>query len=150
MGYSFMANPRSSLRSASPIMRCRTRFCSAVKMGLRPRGLLPLEGFFGAFRAFRAMPIMLSYATTIHKSQGSEYPAVVIPIHTQHYVLLQRNLLYTAITRGRKLVVLVGVKRAIAMAAKRYQAKRRVTLLKARLERLIDGKEGGRNADGMA
>jgi exodeoxyribonuclease V alpha subunit len=49
----------------------------------------------------------LSYAITVHKSQGSEYPVVVLPIHTQHYLMLQRNLLYTAITRSRKLVVLV-------------------------------------------
>ena len=60
--------------------------------------------------------IMLAYAASIHKSQGCEYPAVVIPIVTQHYMLLQRNLLYTAITRGRELVVLVGRKKAIGLA----------------------------------
>jgi exodeoxyribonuclease V alpha subunit len=52
-----------------------------------------------------------AYAATIHKSQGSEYPAVVIPVTTQHYVMLQRNLLYTGVTRGKKLVVLVGQKK---------------------------------------
>ena len=52
--------------------------------------------------------LSLAYALTIHKAQGSEYPAVVIPLHTQHYLMLQRNLLYTGITRGKKLVVLVG------------------------------------------
>ena len=52
--------------------------------------------------------IVLAYATTIHKSQGSEYPAVVIPVVTQHYTMLQRNLLYTGMTRGKQLVVLVG------------------------------------------
>ena len=57
--------------------------------------------------------LTLAYAVTVHKSQGSEYPAVIIPVHTQHFVMLQRNLLYTAITRGRKLVVLVGSKKAI-------------------------------------
>src|SRR5262249_573940 len=52
--------------------------------------------------------LALAYAATVHKSQGSEYPAVVVPVHTQHYVMLQRNLLYTAVTRGKRLVVLVG------------------------------------------
>jgi exodeoxyribonuclease V alpha subunit len=55
--------------------------------------------------------LVLTYATTVHKSQGSEYPAVVIPVMTQHYAMLQRNLLYTDVTRGKKLVVLVGQKK---------------------------------------
>jgi exodeoxyribonuclease V alpha subunit len=59
-----------------------------------------------------------AYAATIHKSQGSEYPAVVIPVMTQHYAMLQRNLLYTGITRGKKLVVLVGQKKAVAIAVR--------------------------------
>ncbi len=66
-----------------------------------------------------------AYATTIHKSQGSEYPAVVIPIVTQHYVMLQRNLLYTGITRGRKLVVLVGQAKAVAVAVRTVSGRRR-------------------------
>jgi exodeoxyribonuclease V alpha subunit len=78
--------------------------------------------------------LILSYAVTVHKSQGTEYPAVVIPIHTQHYALLRRNLLYTAITRGRKLVVLVGTQKAVAIAVKRMDSRRRVTLLKERLK----------------
>lgn len=60
--------------------------------------------------------LVLAYATTIHKAQGSEYPAVVIPVTTQHYTMLQRNLIYTALTRGRRLVVLVGQRRALAIA----------------------------------
>ena len=56
---------------------------------------------------------------TIHKAQGSEYPAVVIPLHTQHFLMLQRNLLYTGITRGKKLVVLVGSRKALEMAVQR-------------------------------
>jgi exodeoxyribonuclease V alpha subunit len=59
-----------------------------------------------------------AYAATIHKSQGSEYPAVVIPVMTQHYAMLQRNLLYTGVTRGKKLVVLVGQPKAVAIAVK--------------------------------
>ncbi len=77
--------------------------------------------------------LSLAYALTIHKSQGSEYPAVVIPLHTQHYLLLQRNLLYTGITRGRKLVVLVGSRKALALAVQRQDTRRRFTLLEARL-----------------
>jgi len=77
--------------------------------------------------------LVLCYATTIHKSQGSEYPVVVIPISTQHYMMLKRNLIYTGITRGKKLVVLVGQKRALAMAVKGKQVERRWSKLKERL-----------------
>jgi exodeoxyribonuclease V alpha subunit len=66
-----------------------------------------------------------AYAATIHKSQGSEYPAVVIPVLTQHYPMLQRNLLYTAITRGKQLVVLVGQKKAVAIAVRNVSGRRR-------------------------
>ena len=66
-----------------------------------------------------------AYAATIHKSQGSEYPAVVIPLMTQHYTMLQRNLLYTGITRGKRLVVLVGQKKAIAIAVRNVSGRRR-------------------------
>lgn len=77
----------------------------------------------------RLEDIKLAYAMTIHKSQGSEAPAVVIPVTTQHFVMLQRNLLYTGITRGKQLVVLVGQARAIAIAVKNDQALRRVSRL---------------------
>ncbi|MBF0336528.1 MAG: ATP-dependent RecD-like DNA helicase [Nitrospirae bacterium] len=77
--------------------------------------------------------IVLAYAISIHKAQGSEYPAVVIPIHTQQFIMLQRNLLYTAITRARRLVVLVGSKRAIAIAVTNNKTKKRYTYLKNRL-----------------
>jgi len=66
-----------------------------------------------------------AYATTIHKSQGSEYPAVVIPVLMQHYMMLQRNLLYTGVTRGKKLVVFVGQKKAIALAVRNASSRRR-------------------------
>jgi exodeoxyribonuclease V alpha subunit len=66
-----------------------------------------------------------AYAATIHKSQGSEYPAVVIPVLTQHYAMLQRNLLYTGMTRGKRLVVLVGQKKAVAIAVKNVSGRRR-------------------------
>jgi exodeoxyribonuclease V alpha subunit len=66
-----------------------------------------------------------AYAATIHKSQGSEYPAVVIPVMTQHYAMLQRNLIYTGVTRGKKLVVLVGQKKAVAIAVKNVSGRQR-------------------------
>ncbi len=75
-----------------------------------------------------------AYAATIHKSQGSEYPAVVIPVMTQHYTMLQRNLLYTGVTRGKRLVVLVGQKRAIAIAVRNVSGRRRWSKLKEWLE----------------
>jgi exodeoxyribonuclease V alpha subunit len=77
--------------------------------------------------------LVLAYACSIHKSQGSEYPCVVIPLHTQHYVMLQRNLLYTGLTRGKRLVVLVGSKRALALAVKNNAIEERCTRLAERL-----------------
>lgn len=77
--------------------------------------------------------LVLAYAISIHKSQGSEYPAVVIPILSQHYIMLQRNLLYTAITRAKKLVVLVGSRRAIAIATRNNRVQHRCSALAARL-----------------
>ena len=77
--------------------------------------------------------LVLAYATTIHKSQGSEYPAVIVILHSQHYVMLQRNLLYTAITRGRKLVLLMGVPYAIDQAIKTNTGRERRTSLADRL-----------------
>jgi len=74
-----------------------------------------------------------AFAVSIHKSQGSEYPAVVMPISTQHFMMLQRSLLYTAVTRGKKLVVIVGSKRALGMAVRNAEAKKRMTWLAERL-----------------
>ena len=62
--------------------------------------------------------VTLSYATTIHKSQGSEYPVVVMPIMMQHFLMLKKNLIYTGITRGKKLVIIIGEKKALAMGIK--------------------------------
>ena len=75
-----------------------------------------------------------AFAISIHKSQGSEYPAVIVPVHTQHYIMLQRNLLYTAITRGRRLVVLVGSRKALWLAATKADTTMRFGLLKWRLQ----------------
>ena len=77
--------------------------------------------------------LQLAYAATVHKAQGSEYPAVVIPVHTQHFVMLQRNLLYTAVTRARRLVVLVGTRKALAIAVRNADVAARCSRLDARL-----------------
>jgi exodeoxyribonuclease V alpha subunit len=77
--------------------------------------------------------IVLAYAVSVHKSQGSEYPAVIIPLLTQHYVLLQRSLIYTAVTRGRELVVIVGMKKALAIGVKNDRTRKRFTYLRWRL-----------------
>ncbi|MEW6259660.1 MAG: ATP-dependent RecD-like DNA helicase [Thermodesulfobacteriota bacterium] len=83
--------------------------------------------------------LVLAYAISIHKSQGSEYPAVIVPILTQHYVMLQRNLIYTAVTRGKKLVVLVGSRKAIAIGIKNDRVQKRYSFLSERLQgRSID------------
>jgi exodeoxyribonuclease V alpha subunit len=74
--------------------------------------------------------LVLAYATTIHKAQGSEYPAVVIPITMQHYTMLRRNLVYTGVTRGKRLVVMVGQRKALAMAVRGRQTHRRWSKLK--------------------
>jgi exodeoxyribonuclease V alpha subunit len=81
--------------------------------------------------------LQLAYAISVHKSQGAEYPAVVVPVSTQHYVMLQRNLLYTAITRGRKLVVLVGSRKALWRAVTTADTRRRFGLLRWRLRALM-------------
>jgi exodeoxyribonuclease V alpha subunit len=78
--------------------------------------------------------ISLAYAISIHKSQGSEFPVVILPISMQHYMLLARNLLYTGITRGKKLVVLIGEKKAIGMAVRNNQENKRLTKLADRLK----------------
>lgn len=77
--------------------------------------------------------VALAYAVSVHKAQGSEYPAVVMPILMQHYLLLQRNLIYTAVTRGKKLVVLVGTRKALAVAIRNNKTQERFTLLRQRL-----------------
>ena len=82
--------------------------------------------------------ISLAYAITIHKAQGSEFPAVVMALASQHYLLLQRNLLYTGLTRGRKLVVVVGQRRALAMAVRNHETQRRHSALLPRLRRVSD------------
>ncbi len=84
--------------------------------------------------------LVLAYAITVHKSQGSEYKAVVMPVHTQHYVMLQRNLIYTGITRAKEMVVLVGTKKAVAIAVKNNKIESRYTSLAERIVREMQAK----------
>jgi exodeoxyribonuclease V alpha subunit len=81
--------------------------------------------------------ITLAYAVTVHKAQGSEFPGVLLVLSTHHYLLLQRNLLYTALTRGRRLVVLLGSKRALGMAIHNDRPIKRYTHLAARLREAL-------------
>jgi exodeoxyribonuclease V alpha subunit len=78
--------------------------------------------------------VALAYTATVHKSQGSEYPAVVMPLSTQHYPMLERNLLYTGVTRGKQLVVLIGQPRALGLAVRTVKSLRRLTNLSVRLQ----------------
>ena len=98
--------------------------------------LVDFEGRVVSYDFNELEELTLAYAITIHKSQGAEYPAVIIPLHTQHYLMLQRNLLYTGITRGKRLVVLVGMRKALALALQRQDTTRRFTLLRQRLQQL--------------
>lgn len=102
-------------------------------------GLLEIlfEGRHVEYDASELDELSLAYATTIHKAQGSEYPAVVIPITTQHYTLLERNLLYTGVTRGKSLVVVIGQAKALAMAIRTVRSSKRLTNLKTRLAELV-------------
>ncbi|NTV17570.1 MAG: ATP-binding domain-containing protein, partial [Chlorobiaceae bacterium] len=84
--------------------------------------------------------IALAYAITIHKSQGSEYPAVVIPLSMQHYTLLERNLIYTAVTRAKKLVMIIGDPKAISMAVGNKRSSERMTGLGAMISEGMDDK----------
>jgi len=86
--------------------------------------------------------ISLAYATSVHKSQGSEYPVVVITLHPSHYMLLHRSILYTAVTRGKKLVVIVGSRKALAMAIRNLRVEKRNTGLKEKLAEAAKGTDG--------
>jgi exodeoxyribonuclease V alpha subunit len=77
--------------------------------------------------------LLHAYCVSVHKSQGSEFPAVVLPLLTQHYILLRRNLLYTGITRAKRLLVIVGTQRAVRIAVTNYQTSVRYSLLEQRL-----------------
>jgi len=95
------------------------------------------EGRLAEYEFGELDEISLAYATSIHKSQGSEYPAIVIPLAMQHYTLLERNLIYTAVTRGRKLAVIIAQPKALGMAIKNRKSRKRGTLLSQRLSQIL-------------
>jgi exodeoxyribonuclease V alpha subunit len=107
--------------------------------------VVDFEGRHVAYDFGELDELVLAYAITVHKAQGSEYPAVVIPVTTQHYPMLQRNLLYTGVTRGRKLVVLVAQPKAVAIAVKGQHERRRWSKLREWLavNRVAEEKIGG-------
>ena len=94
------------------------------------------EGRIVSYEFHELDELSLAYAVTVHKSQGSEYPAVILLLHTSHYIMLQRNLLYTAITRARKLLILIGTKKALAVAVKNNKIQERFSHLKTRLKQI--------------
>ena len=94
---------------------------------------IAFDGRVVAYEYSELDELVLAYAVSVHKSQGSEYPCVIVPLLTQHYMLLQRNLLYTAITRGKRLVVVVGSKKAMAIAVKNDRTQERYAQLDHRL-----------------
>ena len=85
--------------------------------------------------------LVLAYATTIHKSQGSEYPIVVMPVLMTHYVMLKRNLIYTGVTRAKKVLIIVGSKKALAMAVRNMTVQKRNTQLADRIKRLYESQK---------
>ena len=91
------------------------------------------DGRTVAYDWSEADQLVLAYAISVHKSQGSEFPAIVTPLAMQQYMLLQRNLVYTGITRGKKLVVLIGQRKALAMAVKNNRTENRFSGLLARM-----------------
>lgn len=95
------------------------------------------EGRFVVYDFSELEELVLAYAISVHKSQGNEYPAVVLPVMIQHYILLQRNLIYTAITRAKRVVVLVGTKKALAIGIKNNKPQLRYSFLKERLIHLL-------------
>jgi exodeoxyribonuclease V alpha subunit len=95
------------------------------------------EGQFVSYEYSDLDELSLAYAISVHKSQGSEYPAVVLPVMTQHYILLQRNLIYTAVTRAKRLIVLIGTKKALAMGIRNNKTQERHTALRERLSKIF-------------
>ncbi|MGH7832531.1 MAG: ATP-dependent DNA helicase, partial [Candidatus Binatia bacterium] len=94
------------------------------------------EGARIAYEADDLNEISLAYAISVHKSQGSEYPVVILPLHTSHYLMLHRRILYTAMTRGKERVVLVGSKKAVTLAIRNVRVERRFTGLQEKLQGL--------------
>ena len=135
-----------ALRAGDKVMQLRNNYDKGVFNGDlgriasidREEGSLKVDFFdkLVVYESDELDEIGLAYATSVHKSQGSEYPAVVLPLHTSHYLMLHRSILYTAVTRGKKLVVLVGSKKALAMAIRNIRVEKRNTGLREKLAEL--------------
>jgi exodeoxyribonuclease V alpha subunit len=134
-------------RRGDKVMQLRNNYYKEVFNGdigqvcgfLRATGQLQVdfEGRLISYDAGEREELTLAYAVTVHKAQGSEFPAVLLVLTTHHYMMLQRNLLYTALTRGRRLVVVLGSKRALGMAIRNDRPVRRYTHLAARLRETL-------------
>ena len=134
---------RGGFRAGDKVMQVRNNYDLEVFNGdlgrvvaieeAEQRVVVNFDGRRVAYDPAALDELALAYACSIHKSQGSEYPCVVVPLHTQHYVMLQRNLLYTALTRARRLAVLVGEKRALRVAVGNARTRARHTRLAERL-----------------
>ncbi len=137
----------SKFRTGDKVMQIRNNYekevfngdLGVVKQQKRKEQIIQVDydGRIVVYEASDLNELALAYAITVHKSQGSEFPSVIIPIHTIHYPLLQKNLLYTAVTRGKKIVVLVGSRKAISIAIKNDRTHRRQTALKERLNKKV-------------
>jgi exodeoxyribonuclease V alpha subunit len=146
-----LARGERVLRAGDKVMQLRNNYETEVFNGDigRVARVDPEEGTLAVRFEDREVPyeaadlneLILAYAVSVHKSQGSEYPAVLLPLHTQHFIMLRRNLLYTAITRGRRLDVLAGSRRALAIAVKTAPAEGRYTRLAARLRAAAQRRE---------
>ena len=101
--------------------------------GAKKRLAVSFDGRLVMYEAAEIDELDPAYAISVHKAQGSEFPAIILPVHTQHYMMLQRNLLYTGITRGKKLVVLVGTKKALGIAVRNDKTRLRHTRLAERI-----------------
>ncbi len=97
------------------------------------------EGRFVTYDYADINELALAWAVTIHKSQGSEYPVVILPMFMQHYLMLSRNLLYTGLTRAKQLAIIVGPTKAIGLAVRQVKDKERYTLLSERLNSIATG-----------
>ncbi len=133
----------SSLRLGDKVMQLRNNYDKGVFNGDlgritamdREEGTVKVDFYdkLVEYESDELDEINLAYATSVHKSQGSEYPVIVLPLHTSHYLMLHRSILYTAVTRGKKLVVLVGSRKALAMAIRNVRLEKRNTGLKGKL-----------------
>jgi len=145
------------IRRGDKVMQLRNNYYKEVFNGDigQVRGFLPdpgqlqveFDGRLVTYDPAEREELTLAYAVTVHKSQGSEFPGVLLVLSTHHYLLLARNLLYTAVTRGQRLVVLLGSKRALGMAVKNDRPIRRYSQLASRLRQALPPGKPGKNLD---